>query len=60
MKQHEITIFICEDEETKKEIIQKFFDKNKITYANILSADLREKIVKAIEELENEELEKLK
>ena len=49
----EITIFICEDERARKEIIEKYFSENmEITYVNILPAEKRSEIVKAIEELE--------
>lgn len=48
----EITIFICEDEEARREICHKYFEGGKITYANILPVEKRSEIVKAIEELE--------
>lgn len=48
----EITIFICEDKEARKEICHKYFDGEKITYVNILPAEKRAEVVKALEELD--------
>ena len=46
----EITIFICENTEARKEIINKYFvTEGKITYVNILPAEKRKEVVKAIE-----------
>ena len=52
----DITIFISEDAETSKEIMNKYFDKEKVTYAEVMSASNREKVVRALEELEEESL----
>lgn len=48
----EITIFICENEEIRKEITHKYFNEGLITYANILPAEKRREVVEAIEKLE--------
>jgi len=49
----EITILIVEDKEISKEIISKYFDKNKVTYANILPASKRKEVVELIEKIED-------
>ena len=48
----EITIFISEDAETSKKIIHDHFDKDKVTYAEVMPVKNREKVVKFLEELE--------
>ena len=46
----EITIFISEDNEVSKEIIHKYLDKDKVTYAEVMPVKNREKVVKFLEE----------
>ena len=50
----DITIFICEDEETREIITKKYFEKDKVTYCALLPACLREEIIKGVEKIEDE------
>ena len=51
MNQKEITIFICEDEKTRKEICHKYLANKKITYVDILPAEKRAEVVKVLQEM---------
>lgn len=48
----EITIFVCTDPETRKEMM-KFLDKDKMPYVNMLSDVTYEEVTAKIEELED-------
>jgi len=48
----EITVFICIDEEVRKELM-KFLGKETVPYVNMLSDVTYEQVVAKIEELEN-------
>ena len=50
----EITIFISEDAETSKKIIHDHFAKNKVTYAEVMPAQNKEKIVEFLESIEED------
>ena len=45
----EIYIFIVEDTTLAKQMIKDHFEKGKITYAEVMDEDKREKVVKALE-----------
>ena len=45
----EIYLFICEDEEASQEIIQKYMVVGKVTYAEVMPAENRKKIVDFLE-----------
>ena len=48
----EITVFICEDDDTAREIVGKYLVAGKVTYAEMLPAENRSKVVEALEALE--------
>ena len=49
-----ITIFISEDAETSKKIIHDHFDKDKVTYVELMPAKNREKIVEFLKDIEDD------
>ena len=48
----EITIFICENHEVSREIIGKYLKVGEVTYAEMLPAKNREKIVAFLKDIE--------
>ena len=48
----EITIFICEDRDISREIVGKYLKNGEVTYAEILPAENREKIVEFLKNIE--------
>lgn len=54
MDKKQIAVMIVESEETRR-CLMEHLDKGKITYVNILPAELRGEIIKAIEKLDSNE-----
>lgn len=48
----EITVFICEDEATRKEIVERFMFKGKITYAALFKESVRTEITEALDKIQ--------
>ena len=48
----EITIFICESKDISREIVGKYLKSGEVTYAEILPAENRQKIIKFLESIE--------
>lgn len=46
---NDINVFICEDQETWREIVSKYMHKGKVTYACLFKAEQRADVIKAIE-----------
>ena len=49
MEKKEIYIFIVEDMSLARQMIKEHFEKGKITYAEVMDADKREKVTQALE-----------
>ena len=52
MKENNITIFICEDDDTSRKIIGEYLVPGKVTYAEFMPRENREKIVGFLKEIE--------
>ena len=50
----EITIFICESRDVSREIIGKYLEAGKVTYAEMLPVRNREKIVEFLKSIEED------
>ncbi len=48
----EIYVFVCEDKDSARQIIDSHFEKGKVTFAQLFKEENRDKIVKAIEDFE--------
>ena len=48
----EITIFICESKDISREIVGKYLKNGEVTYAEILPAENRQKIVEFLKSIE--------
>jgi len=54
MKKDDIAIFICEDDDTSREIVGKYFHKERVNYVEFLPAKKRKDIVEFLKSLEED------
>ncbi len=51
-EEKDITIFICENKEVSHEIIDKYMEKGKVNYAEIIPAKNRQKVIDFLQIIE--------
>lgn len=54
MDKNEISVFVCEDPQLTRELIDKHFDTGRLTYAAIFRADQRKAVVNSLDSIQEQ------